>query len=884
MKRSGAIWLVVGVIAVAAVLMYFVVLPQIRDGKTVGEIARKAEETVKDVKDAVNDAGKQVEEVAEGVEEIKAAALVKMQRIGQDTKGAADEMKALFDKGAPTADELAAAKAKLATALKSASELNLPAEADAAAKAAAVKINEGAKAALAALDKLPADPAQARAALADLEAKLMASLPDGIAVKPADATQPVTSDDGVAKTDVKQAEKAEGATEAEKPAVAATAVTPAFDVLRVEKDGSTVIAGRADPGARIEIVDGDKVIASAAADPSGDFAAVLDDPLSSGDHSITIKATSKDGKSTTSEEVATVSVPKDASGELLAMVTKPGEASKIITMPEVKDTQVASDKGVTPDAVEQTKTADGATTTQDAAKVQETAKAAAEADAAKAEETAKIATDPAADTAVETPDLPASSSDIASTPPAVSQDDVAPEAREQQTAKADQVTPDSAAATPADTVAETDQKQPAAAAEVMVTAVELEGDKIYIAGSTRPGATVRLYADDQIVAEAKADGDGRFVADGTIKLAVGNHTIRADVLGGDGSKVEFRASVPFFRPEGDLAAVASNEAAEDKPAIEPFVNAAFDQARDEAGKALGLLQGLYAGGKMPTAEELAAARSSAEIALKSLAEVRVPVDVDPTLAAMAAKASEEAGKALDKLKAVPADVAAFKTALGDVETIVGSAVKPAAKVADANENDTVEVPAKQDTAAADQSAPPDDVKAADASVAAPTVDKREGEVNSDEVQVTAKVDRLTKSMDATAKVETKTDDAATPADGASAVTTAGTEAGGDNAAANADETVGEATASADQPKVIEQAPLKQSDGSVIIRRGDTLWQISRRVYGRGVRYTTIYVANKTQIDDPDRIMPGQIFSMPGKWLDNAEELHKERLQNGHHKP
>src|SRR5690606_4934226 len=44
-------------------------------------------------------------------------------------------------------------------------------------------------------------------------------------------------------------------------------------------------------------------------------------------------------------------------------------------------------------------------------------------------------------------------------------------------------------------------------------------------------------------------------------------------------------------------------------------------------------------------------------------------------------------------------------------------------------------------------------------------------------------------------------------------------------------------------KTIEQAPLIDSHNSVIIRRGDTLWQISRRVYGQGVRYTTIYLAN-----------------------------------------
>jgi nucleoid-associated protein YgaU len=871
MKRSGAIWLVVGVIAVAAALMYFVVLPQIRDGKTVEDIAKKAEETVKDVKQAVNDAGKEVGNVADGAEEIKAAALVKMQRIGQDAKSAADEMKALFDKGAPSADELAAARAKLATALKSASELNVPAEADSAAKAAVARISDGARAALAALDKLPADPAQAKAALADLEAKLAAALPEGIALKPADASQPVTTDDGAATTDAKTDEKADGATKAEKPADAASATMPAFDILRVEKDGSTVIAGRADPGAKVEIVDGDKVIASADADPSGDFAAVLDNPLASGDHSITLKATSKDGRSTTSEEVATVSVPRDASGELLAMVTKPGEASKIITMPEAKDAEVASNKGVTPDASTEAKTADGAATAQDAV----------QADTAKTEEATQSATNADGNTAVATPDLPSSSSDIAATPPAVAQDDDVAKTEEQQIAKVDPAAADTAARS-TDT-RQTDQKQPVAAPEVMVTAVELEGDRIYIAGSTRSGATVRVYADDQIVAEARTDADGRFVADGTIKLAVGNHTIRADVLSGDGSKVELRASVPFFRPEGDLAAVASNETAKDQPAIEPLANGAFDKARDEAGKALGLLQDLYADSKMPTAEELAAARSSAEIALKSLAEVHVHADVDPAMAAMAAKASEEAGKALDRLKAMPADVAAFKSALGDVEAIVGSAVKPTVEIASANESKaTKEEPAKQDTVAADRSKPADS-----ATTTAQTVDKTEGQMNSDEVQVTAKVDRLTKSTDATA--ETKADSNASPeadvkpADGASATTT-DAKAVGDDAAAAGDKAASQETAAADQPKVIEQAPLKQSDGSVIIRRGDTLWQISRRVYGKGVRYTTIYVANKMQISDPDRIMPGQIFTMPGKWLDNAEELHKERLQHEHKKP
>jgi nucleoid-associated protein YgaU len=70
------------------------------------------------------------------------------------------------------------------------------------------------------------------------------------------------------------------------------------------------------------------------------------------------------------------------------------------------------------------------------------------------------------------------------------------------------------------------------------------------------------------------------------------------------------------------------------------------------------------------------------------------------------------------------------------------------------------------------------------------------------------------------------------------------------------------TASDATPHTAE--PLEAVSNGVIIRRGDTLWRISRRVYGRGVRYSTIYLANQEQISDPNRIWPGQVFSVPGK--------------------
>ena len=53
-----------------------------------------------------------------------------------------------------------------------------------------------------------------------------------------------------------------------------------------------------------------------------------------------------------------------------------------------------------------------------------------------------------------------------------------------------------------------------------------------------------------------------------------------------------------------------------------------------------------------------------------------------------------------------------------------------------------------------------------------------------------------------------------------------------------------------------------ASGKAIIRHGDNLWTIARRVYGSGIKYTTIYTANSDQIRDPDLIYPGQVFDLP----------------------
>lgn len=52
--------------------------------------------------------------------------------------------------------------------------------------------------------------------------------------------------------------------------------------------------------------------------------------------------------------------------------------------------------------------------------------------------------------------------------------------------------------------------------------------------------------------------------------------------------------------------------------------------------------------------------------------------------------------------------------------------------------------------------------------------------------------------------------------------------------------------------------------TAIVSRGDNLWRISQRVYGKGLRYTVIYGANQEQIRNPNLIYPGQVFVLPGE--------------------
>ncbi len=121
---------------------------------------------------------------------------------------------------------------------------------------------------------------------------------------------------------------------AQHPAAATFVVAPTFDVVRVEGNGSVVIAGKATGKAKVEIVTGSQVIGTAVAGTDGDFAVVLDKPLKPGYYQIVLRSTAPDSVVATSTETTVVSVPEHPGGQVLALVEEPGKPSQLITVSE----------------------------------------------------------------------------------------------------------------------------------------------------------------------------------------------------------------------------------------------------------------------------------------------------------------------------------------------------------------------------------------------------------------------------------------------------------------------------------------------------------------------------------------------------------------------
>jgi nucleoid-associated protein YgaU len=105
-----------------------------------------------------------------------------------------------------------------------------------------------------------------------------------------------------------------------------TEAGPRFDIVRVGRDGRAVIAGRAAPGAEVEVRSGGQVIDRVQATRRGEWVAIPARPLAPGDQELSAVA-SQGGAAVESEQVVVVAVPGPSSPTSPVMASAAAETT-----------------------------------------------------------------------------------------------------------------------------------------------------------------------------------------------------------------------------------------------------------------------------------------------------------------------------------------------------------------------------------------------------------------------------------------------------------------------------------------------------------------------------------------------------------------------------
>ncbi len=111
---------------------------------------------------------------------------------------------------------------------------------------------------------------------------------------------------------------------------------PAFDIARVEPSGDTVIAGRATPGATVELLRNGKVHDRVVVDASGQFA-MVPPRLPTGDSELTLRSRPRDGASAISKQSVVVSVQPNLKDQPVVALMTPDKPSVVLSKPSASD-------------------------------------------------------------------------------------------------------------------------------------------------------------------------------------------------------------------------------------------------------------------------------------------------------------------------------------------------------------------------------------------------------------------------------------------------------------------------------------------------------------------------------------------------------------------
>jgi nucleoid-associated protein YgaU len=436
---------------------------------------------------------------------------------------------------------------------------------------------------------------------------------------------------------------------------------------------------------------------------------------------------------------------------------------------------------------------------------------------------------------------------------------------------------------------------------------------IMAAGRADPDATVHVLADGKVLGTAKADENGEWVAEPAEPLKKGDYTITLEAVPGKGgAPVASRDQVAISIEGGKekpLVAILSEEkpaklvqqpetkvAAAEKPAPAAPASATkhpspapkLAEVAPEAARTSPVAGPKMAGAAPPKAAEASPAVKLAKPQTQAAAETRreaaKPQAVPPSVAIASADYAESGGSG--RLVIGGTGTAGSEVGVYVDNDLAGTVpVKPdgswsfehARKMEDRQYSIRADLAGKSASGVAARAeiefepAPPEDVangrniaENPSASTSAPAESSR-----------TPKVAAAEPPRPQTGTVASAPSASVPPRH---AELEAKPEENQLQAAEEASPpSRSEASAETDEPALAQAVPVRapvkkrhharrhnhsSSSRTVIVRRGDTLWDIASRYYGRGFRFTRIYRSNRGQIRDPNLIYPRQRITLP----------------------
>lgn len=618
------------------------------------------------------------------------------------------------------------------------------------------------------------------------------------ATAPTEVEAPVTEDVAVAEPAVDAAVGEPALDVTPAPEAPNDLIAATFGLLRAEPDGSVVIAGSGTPGTEVEVYSNESLLGKATVESSGDWVLVPEAPIPPGGTEITLAEAGKTGRSPQSFVVV---INDDKTSEPLVVASTPGAISEVLQGLDRPGAETTTQLAAA-DPVVPPSPAAPTTAAPAATTPSEPAAAPSEPTATPSEPTA-APSEPVAPETQPAADAPAADPAPAATPVP---EPVAPAPAETAPAPTDSTVPAEAAGTepsaapPATTPAPA--KEPAAPPSVDPTA----------APTAEPPAEPAVEAPvvQSATAEPTAPTPEPAAAPAPVVVPSAPPTIDAIEIEGDRT---------FFAGAGP-----------DGATMRLYVDDSFvADATVEEGR------WLVEAGKVLTKPEQ-----------------RVRIDMlQPGAADVAARAE------VDFVVDLP--VVEAPTAVAEAPAVADSPAAPAPSEPASPATEPAAEPAEP-AAAVERSAAPEP-----SAVAAPAEPTPEAEPQSAPSAEPAPAPAAEPASAAEPSATTEAPPAAEPVAPAEAA-----PAATPTPATDPDPAPQPGPAPAGEPAVPTLVAVavggpdaeRFASGKAIIRRGDNLWTIARRVYGEGIKYTTIYDANTGQIRDPDRIYPGQVFDLP----------------------